>query len=236
MNIADLVVTSGLIAHKGPTSVPQLIQVTAHTENIESGILDLTWQSVETDGSVTTSFATAKLIFGDSLAWMASWSPMAHLVQHRIDMLQQMAANGQANRLSRNMAYTLFANNLVDYADKYRGMQSVVIDGLEAFAEVQLSTKDDGAKFMVPPYFIDSVAHLAGFIMNCSDSIDTQKNYCVTSGWQSMRFAQKLVPGARHRSYVKMIPTATDPTVFLGDVYILSAEDNQIIGMVGGIQ
>jgi monodictyphenone polyketide synthase len=236
MNMADLVVTSGLIAHKGPTTVPQLIQVTAQTEDIETGVLDLTWQRVANDGTADEPFATAKLIFGDSQAWLASWSPMAHLVQHRIEMLEQMAAKGQANRLSRNMAYTLFADKLVDYADKYRGMQSVVIDGLEAFAEVQLTTKDSGAKFMVPPYFIDSVAHLAGFIMNCSDSMDTQKNYCVTSGWKSMMFAQKLVPGGRYRSYVKMIPTATDPTVFLGDVYIMSAEDNQIVGMVGGIQ
>lgn len=42
-----------------------------------------------------------------------------------------------------------------------------------------------------------------------------------------MRFAQKLVFGARYRSYIKMIPTAADPTVFLGDTYILSAEDNK---------
>lgn len=125
MNMADLVVTSGLIAHKGPTSVPQLIQVTAHTEDIETGVLDLTWQNVGTDGSAAASSATAKLIFGDSRAWITSWSPMAYLVQHRIEMLQQIAANGQASRLSRKMAYTLFANNLVDYADKYRGMQSV---------------------------------------------------------------------------------------------------------------
>ena len=235
MDIVDLVVTSGLIAHKGPTSVPQLIQVTAHTDNIETRTLDLTWQTVEFDGSVAAPFATANIVFGDSNNWTSLWSPMVHLVQHRIEMLEALAAQGQANRQSRNMAYTLFANNLVDYADKYRGMQSVVIDGFEAFAEVQLSTKEDGARFMVPPYFIDSVAHLAGFVMNCSDSMDTQKNYCVTSGWKSMRFAEPLIAGARYRSYVKMIPTKDDPSVFLGDVYILNAEHNTIVGMVGGI-
>ena len=235
MDVADLVVTSGLIAHKGSTSVPQLIQVTARTANIETGVLDLTWQNVEPDNSVSAPFATAKIVFSDSMQWISSWSPMAHLVQHRIEMLETLAAQGQANRLSRNMAYTLFANNLVDYADKYRGMQSVVMDGLEAFAEVQLSTNEDGAKFTVPPYFIDSVAHLAGFIMNCSDSMDTQKNYCVTSGWKSMRFAEPLVAGARYRSYVKMILTKEDLSVFLGDVYILNAEHNTIVGMVGGI-
>lgn len=112
-------------------------------------------------------------------------------------------------------------------------MKSVVMHELEAFADVQLTTKESGV-WTVPPYFIDSVAHLAGFIMNCSDAIDTQNNYCVTPGWNSMRFARPLVPGAKYRSYVKMIPAAEDPTVYFGDVYIM--QDNVIIGMVGGIQ
>jgi iterative type I PKS product template protein len=235
MDITNLVVTKGLIAQKGSTTTPQLIQVTAKTASIESGILDLTWQTVDCDGSASEPFATANIVFGESQQWLSSWSPMAHLVLHRIEMLETLAAQGKANRLSNNMAYTLFANNLVDYSEKYRGMQSVVMHDLEAFAEVQLSTKDDGAKFTVPPYFIDSVAHLAGFIMNCSDSIDTQQNYCVTSGWQSMRFAEPLTAGSRYRSYVKMIPTAEDSSVYLGDVYILRAEDNVVVGMVGGI-
>ncbi len=131
------------------------------------------------------------------------------------------------------MAYLLFANNLVDYANKYRGMHSVVLHGLEAFADVVLST-EKGGSWTVPPYFIDSVAHLAGFIMNVSDAMDTKNNFCVTPGWRSMRFAKPLVAGAKYRSYVKMIPTAEDPSVYLGDVYIL--QDNVIIGMVGGIQ
>ena len=88
MDMADLVVTSGLIAHKGSTSVPQLIQVTARTANIETGVLDLMWQNVEPDSSVSAPFANAKIVFGDSKQWISSWSPMAHLVQHRIEMLK----------------------------------------------------------------------------------------------------------------------------------------------------
>ncbi|KAK4496177.1 hypothetical protein PRZ48_012157 [Zasmidium cellare] len=235
MDIMNLAVTSALIAQKGSTTRPQLIQVTASTSDIDAGILDLTWQNVDAEGNALESFATASVILGDAAQWLSSWSPMAHLVQHRIESLEALAAQGLANRLSRSMAYWLFAKNLVDYADKYRGMQSVVLNDLEAFAEVTLSEKEDGGKFTVPPYFIDSVAHLAGFIMNCSDALDTNNNYCVTSGWESMRFAEPLVAGQRYKSYVKMIPTKKDPAVYLGDVYILRAEDNVIVGMVGGI-
>jgi monodictyphenone polyketide synthase len=232
MNVANLVVTKGLVAQSNITT-PQLIQVTASTANIHSGEVDLTWHEVDNDGGVHGPLATAKLLYGNPSDWLSTWSPMAHLIHGRIDSLQRLAAEGKANRFSGKMAYTLFASNLVDYSEKYRGMQSIVMNELEGFADVQLTTKESGV-WTVPPYFIDSVAHLAGFIMNCSDAMDAQKTYCVTPGWKSMRFAKPLLPGAKYRSYVKMIPTAEDPNAFFGDVYIM--QDDVIVGMVGGIE
>lgn len=232
MSISNLVVTKGLVAQTNK-KIPQLFRVTAATTNIASGIVELTWQNVDNDGNVDQPFATANICYGDATEWLSSWAPIAHLVLSRIDALEQLATQGKASRFSRNMAYTLFASNLVTYAEKYRGMQSVVMQDLEGFANVQLTTKESGV-WTVPPYFIDSVAHLAGFIMNCSDAMDTQNNYCVTPGWGSMRFAKPLVPGAKYISYVKMIPTSEDPTIYFGDVYIL--QDDAIIGVVNGIQ
>jgi monodictyphenone polyketide synthase len=232
INIANLVVVKGLVAQKD-TKVPQLIRVSASTEDINSGKVDLTWNNVHLDGLVEDPFATANIYFGDSAEWLQSWIPATHLVQGRIQELERLATIGIANRFSRNMAYRLFANNLVDYAEKYRGMQTVVLHELEAFADIKLTTEKGGV-WTVPPYFIDSVAHLAGFTMNVSDSIDTDANFCVTPGWNSMRFARPLQPGAKYRSYVKMIPTAEDTSVYLGDVYIL--QNDIIIGLVGGIR
>ena len=232
MNVANLHVTKGLVAQRD-TKLPQLIQVSASTSDYKSNKASLTWCNVDDDGNAQEPFATATILFGDNTDWLASWAPMAHLIQGRVDALCDLAAQGNASRFTRNMAYNLFASNLVDYADKYRGMHSVVMYGLEAFADVQLTTQESGT-WTVPPYFIDSVAHLAGFIMNCSDAMDAKNNYCVTPGWKSMRFAKPLVPGARYRSYVKMIPTIEDPKCYLGDVYIM--QDDVIVGMVGGIE
>ena len=232
MDIANLVVTKGLVAQSN-TKVPQLIRITAETMDIRSSPVNLTWHNVDNDGNPSEPIATATLSYANSTDWISSWSPMNHLIQSRIEDLKRMADAGEANRFSRNMAYTLFASNLVDYADKYRGMRSVVMHDLEAFAEVELTTKESGV-WTVPPYFIDSVAHLAGFIMNCSDTIDTRNNFCVTPGWNSMRFATPLTPGAKFCSYVKMIPTVEDPQIYLGDVYVL--QDDAIVGMVGGIK
>lgn len=232
MNIANLEVQKGLVA-QSDTKTPQLIQVSATTTDINSGIVDLEWYNVAEDGQINEPFATANIYYGDSNEWLESWKPIKHLVEGRIDSLEKMAEEGTANRFSHSMAYTLFANNLVDYADKYRGMQAVVMNEFEATAEVTL-TKEKGGIWTVPPFFIDSVAHLAGFIMNVSDASDTANSFCVTPGWKTMRFAKPLVAGGKYRSYVKMIPIEDDPSVYLGDVYVM--EDGVVMGMVGGIK
>ncbi|KFZ09857.1 hypothetical protein V501_05457 [Pseudogymnoascus sp. VKM F-4519 (FW-2642)] len=232
VNFANLVVTKGLVAQTS-NKTPQLFRVTAVTTDVRSGVVDLTWQNVDNDGYAHEPFATANIVYGDASEWISSWASLGHLIHGRIEALERLATEGKANRFSRNMAYTIFGSNLVDYAEKYRGMQSVVMHELEGFADVQLTTKESGV-WTVPPYFIDSVVHLAGFIMNCSDAIDTKNNYCVTPGWNSMRFAKPLLPAAKYRSYVKMIPTVEDPTIYNGDVYIM--QDDTIMGVVGSIQ
>ncbi|KAJ0107113.1 polyketide [Diaporthe amygdali] len=231
MDVRGLNVLKGLVSQKY-IKTPQLVRVSAEITDIDSGVAQLKWYNVTPTGDVEDPFASAELRFGQAKAWLDSWSPMTHLIQSRIEALEQMSVRGEATRFSHNMAYRLFANNLVDYASKYRGMQSVVLHELEAFAEVTLSHEKAGS-WTIPPQYIDSVAHLAGFIMNCSDAMDTQNNFCVTPGWKSMRFATKFEAGAKYRSYVKMIPTAEDPSVFMGDVYIL--QNDAIVGMVGGI-
>ncbi|KAI1116521.1 putative polyketide synthase, partial [Nemania sp. NC0429] len=234
VNITNLVVVKGLVANSKPTAPPQLIQVFVDTDDIQSNTAQLSWYNVDNStGKADQPFATAALVYESPQAWLSSWVPATHLVLGRIEELRRLAESGIANKFSRSMAYLLFANNLVDYSDKYRGMQSVTIHGLEAFADVQLTT-EKGGSWTVPPYFIDSVCHLAGFVMNVSDAVDAKANFCVTPGWGSMKFAKPLVAGEKYRSYVKMIPTADDPSIYLGDIYILQAE--MIIGMVGAIQ
>lgn len=115
-------------------------------------------------------------------------------------------------------------------------MQSVVLHDLEAYADITLTTGATGGTWTVPPFFIDSVCHLAGFVMNISDAIDTRTNFCVTPGWGSLRLAQPLVAGGRYRSYVRMIPDVANPTVYHGDVYVLQQNggegDGEIVGVM----
>ena len=223
MNITKLEVLQGLIANND-TSKPQLIHIKALTD-LRKSHTTLKWYSA----GDADYFASATVEYGNNDIWLADWDRIAHLVSSRIESLEQMERDGSASKLSRNMAYRLFAN-LVDYSEKYRGIQSVIISGLEAVADVKLAEHSSGS-WTIPPYFIDSVCHLAGLIMNGGDASETREHFYVTPGWDSMRFTCSFVPGGRYRSYVKMRPT--QPGFWAGDLYILQGD--VIVGMVGGI-
>lgn len=127
------------------------------------------------------------------------------------------------------MAYTLFK---VNYADRYRGMDAVILDGYGDSAEVTL-TADEGGIWHTPGHWIDSVAHIAGFIVNGSDASNTADYFFATPSREGMHFVQPLEPGAHYHNYIKILPTG-EKGCWAGDVYIL--QDDTVVGMVGQIQ
>ncbi|DAA75798.1 TPA_exp: putative Polyketide synthase [Trichophyton benhamiae CBS 112371] len=232
MNLTDVEVLHAQVASKTKGSVQPLV-LRAHL-NLSTNSMSLSWFNAdgETGECAAESFASAMIRFEDPVAWRKEWARLAHLVRGRIEVLEQRASEGKASRLSKPLAYALF-KNVVDYADRYRGMDSVVLDELEAMAEVTLVPERYGT-WHTPPHWIDSVSHLAGLVMNGSDASNTRDYFFVTPGCDSFRLLKKLEPGARYRSYVRMFPLPEDPNMHGGDVYILQGEE--IVGMVGMIR
>nr|QNT61260.1 polyketide synthase [Chrysosporium merdarium] len=229
VNVTKLEVVEAVVARKDK-SRPQYIQISA-TADLSKSCTQLRWYMVDEYGQVADhTFATATVEYGDTETWLNEWAPNAHLVASRIDMLDRLADDGVANRLTRDLVYLLF-NNLVDYSEKYRGMHSVVLHGMEATGSVVLA-QEVGGTWTVPPHHIDSIIHLAGFIVNGGTSVDNKNNFFVTPGWKSLRFAKPLVPGGRYRTYVRMTPSS-EAGYFSGDVYLL--EGSEVIGLCGGM-
>ncbi|KAJ6157962.1 ketoacyl-synt-domain-containing protein [Penicillium chermesinum] len=133
---------------------------------------------------------------------------------------------------AKSLAYALF-KNVVDYADRYRGMERVVIHDHEAFADITLTDERHGT-WHTPPHWIDSVSHLAGLVMNGSDASNTRDYFYVTPGCQSFRLLEPLKPGARYRNYVRMFPLPDEPHMYAGDLYIL--REDQIVGMISQLK
>jgi len=148
-------------------------------------------------------------------------------------MLQSGVTDERTHLIKRRMAYKLFSS-VVEYDTKYQGMQEVLLDSehLEASAKVKFQTTEDDGKFCFSPFWIDSLGHLAGFVMNGNDSVDSKVQVFVNHGWDSMRCAQEFSPDKQYRTYVRM--QNIGGTMHSGDVYIF--DDDVVVGVYQGVK
>ncbi|KAL8783768.1 MAG: hypothetical protein Q9213_004384 [Squamulea squamosa] len=228
MNVCNMEVSKPFIAE--PTAKGQIIRLSA-TAHLATNRADLIFSSGS--GKSIVEHAKCHVEYGSGATWLAEWQRNAYLIRGRIDSLQKAAYAGTAHRMLRGMAYKLFAA-FVDYDAKYRGMEEVILDSpeLEGTSHVVFQTSKNDGNWVCSPYHIDSVAHLAGFIVNANDTLDSTKQVYISHGWETMRFAEPLQATKSYRSYVKMQPAG--PNMVSGDVYILDGD--RIIGLVGALK
>lgn len=141
MNVCNLEVYHAQVASKAKDS-SQLLELQAELD-ADTQYMTLAWFDFCDSERAAELFATAGVSFEDPVAWEYEWARSAHLVLGRIQSIQRMAAAGEASRISKGMAYKLF-KNFVDYADRYRGIDSLVLDGHEAYADITLSSERHG--------------------------------------------------------------------------------------------
>ena len=233
MNVAGMECPAPLILKNVKKPEKQVIEIETNVD-VMSRKATVT---ISTPGKSKTVHGHCTVIFENSQNWVTEWERRAFLVQTRIDMLKMKMDAGDAHKLQRGMAYKLFAA-LVQYSDKFRGMKEVVLDSanLEASSNVQFQAGPLDGDFFCSPYFIDSVAHLAGFIMNANDEVDSKTQVYISHGWESMKFAKPLEHDGKYYSYVKMMPHGGPGSKMVaGDVFVFD-ENNDIIGVVGGLK
>ncbi|EUC49768.1 hypothetical protein COCMIDRAFT_1596 [Bipolaris oryzae ATCC 44560] len=233
LNVCSMEVTKTLIPQYPPPVTGQHLQIEGNAD-LEASQVKITFRTVSADGSkILAEHAVGIVKYEDVNAWKEEWGRIQYMVQSQIDMLQQKLATGAAHKVLRGMAYKLF-KALVTYADNYRGMEEVILDGkqTEATASVQFQTTPADGEFLCSPYWIDSLAHLSGFIVNASDHLDSENSVYISHGWGSIKIAGKLSPEKKYRSYVRMQPAPGNISV--GDVYIMDGAE--IIGMVMGLK
>ncbi|GFF28250.1 conidial yellow pigment biosynthesis polyketide synthase [Aspergillus udagawae] len=228
MDFGQVRVFQGLIPRKDQ-SQPQWVRMRMQAD-LQRMAMQLSLYHLLDDTSQTPEekLASGFVTCGDRESWQDEWAGYAYLVTTRIATLHQMADHGQASRVSRDLVYTLF-KNIVDYSELYRGIQSAVLHGLEAVADVILAPSHDG-RWTAPPHHIDPITHVAGLVLNAGHATDHHNTIYVMDGWKSMRFAEELVPGELYRSYVKMNPARNCSGFFFGDVYVLRGD--RVIGNV----
>ena len=217
MDVCDMEIFQPLIAKSDSST--QSVLVTA--ERVPgSGLVELRFSSQDDSGS--KEHAHCKVKSGDGKEWMGTWAESANAVEERINVLQQSAKDGKADKILKRMVYRLF-QAVVNYDDPYHTLEEVAMDcdNHEATARVKFQTVADRS-FVYCPYWIDSIAQLGGFILNGNPTTPEDQVY-LSHGWGSMRIVGRLSDVQSYRSYVHMQPTGTRG-VLMGNVYMFDEE------------
>ena len=232
LNCANLKVDRPLIASSDSSS--QLLRVLASAD-WHLGEVSLTLFSVSNESQKIADHAncTVKITRAPPVLWRQDWSGLNHLIQGRISSLRKSVDEGDSHKLKRGLTYKLFGS-LVEYANEYQGMQEVIFssEALEATAQVNFQT--DAGGFSWNPCWIDSLGHIAGFIMNSTDSEHSKDHVFVNHGWNGMRCAEKIERNKTYQTYNKMIPRDEQGSMYSGDTYIL--EDGVIVAIFEGVK
>ena len=233
LDLSDIEVHKPLIL-SGMGEQPVFIKA---TKDANSNSVSLTISSIAQDRTdqAETVHVTCNIHYGSSSKWMSQWAKQKYLIQSRIDSLQQASLEGDVHRLKRGMAYKLFAG-FVDYSQPFQGMQEVLMDSeqLEGSAQIRCQPVPTGQDSMYPPYWIDGLIHLSGFILNVSEAIPDDIVY-ISHGWGSMRIVSPFSEQGNYRAYVRMQDSGKKD-IMSGDVYVLDQDKNCVIAVVEDVK
>ncbi|KAF2109358.1 PKS16 protein [Lophiotrema nucula] len=227
MDVADMEVMKPLVANSSLTE--QILFVTAHKKE-KFGIVYIEFSSEL--GATRTQHATCTVSFGNRKQWVSEWHRQKYLIDGRIERLK-FTVDGVSHRIMGKLVYKLFST-LVNYSERYQGLKKVYLDSeaFEAVGVVKASPAVTGEAFHFSPYWIDSLLHLSGFVLNGSDRTPEDAVY-ISHGWKSLRLPTKLDPDRSYQTYVRMQPLESEQ-IMAGDVYIL--EDDSIVGLCVGLK
>ncbi|KAJ5536487.1 hypothetical protein N7513_009673 [Penicillium frequentans] len=225
-DVCEVVVPKPLIAKGGQ----QLFRVSATTNWAEEKAQVKVW-SVTPEGKKILDHATCVIKFFDTHMAAEEWKRHTYLIKRSIQHLQESTESGGAHRMKRGMVYKLFSA-LVDYDENYKSIQEVILDSEQHEATALVKFAAPPGDFHRNPFWIDSIGHLSGFIMNASDGIDSKNQVFVNHGWDSMRCLKKFDPSVTYRTYVRMQPWKD--SIYAGDVYLFEGEN--IVAVYGGVK
>ncbi|EED15857.1 hypothetical protein TSTA_009770 [Talaromyces stipitatus ATCC 10500] len=111
-------------------------------------------------------------------------------------------------------------------------MQEVTLDSDEHEATTRVEFQVDDCGFRLNPCWVDSLGHIAGFIMNASDATPTKPQIFINHGWDQMCCAIEFEKGVQYHVYKRM--QLENGTTYAGDTYIF--KDNSLVAIYEGIR
>ncbi|KAL9594396.1 MAG: hypothetical protein Q9219_007055 [cf. Caloplaca sp. 3 TL-2023] len=232
LDVGHVRIEKPLIAR--PDETTQRFRISA-TATWSSQLIAMVIYSVDGNGRRTITHARLEVHVTRQQRWLDEWKRNTHLIMARVDALDRsvhdQTDDANSHLIKRGMAYKLFGA-FVEYGKEYQGMAEVVLDSnrLEAVATIEFAVDKQG--FYLNPKWIDSLGHIAGFIMNANDGVDSRTQVFINHGWERMRFGEMPQMGRRYRAYNRM--QLVEKTTYAGDTYIL--DDGRIVAIFEGVK
>ena len=154
------------------------------------------------------------------------------------DSISQLQKSGTAEKLMSKRAYGLFAL-VVHYADFLQGMTTILLDGTQAVAEVDIPLRDLGANESTVTQACDTVAldvfiQVVGLLINSSDMVTKEEVYVATGvDHTSMSSGCDLHNCKSWTVYTKFKPMGNDRAA--GDIFVLT-RDGALVMTITGVQ
>lgn len=227
MDLSAMEVFRPLIVDK---ETSQVLKVSASRKPGEQ-VVQIKISSQDKKGS--QEHANCTVMYGDGQQWIDEWQMNAYLVQSRVEQLMKPVNGVVVHRLLKEMIYRQF-QTVVTYSKEYHNIDELFMDCElnETAANIRFQPTAENGKFIYSPYWIDTVAHLAGFVLNASTKTPADTVF-ISHGWQSFRIAAPLSHEKTYRGYVRMQAVGTRG-VMAGDVYVLDGE--QVVVVCKGIK
>lgn len=213
-----------------PDASSQLLRVSAEA-NWPKNEIALAFFSVNPDGRKLAEHASCTIKITQGQTWLHAWKRNAYLILSRVSFLVDTVDRGTAHKLKRGLAYKLFSS-LVDYSRDYQGMEEVILnsESLEATAQVRFQVNHEG--FDWNPCWIDSLGHIAGFIMNGNENIYAKDQVFINHGWDTMRCAKMVEHGKTYTTYNRM--QLESGTMYVGDTYVFDGQE--VVAIFEGVR
>ena len=227
MDITDMEILAPVILELSEEPKPQRLRISAV---LTQGQVCIQFSDKAVTDPTSTLYARCTVVLHDTAKMLRQWWRCKHLISSRISHLE---AKKGVHKLHRRIAYKLFGA-VVNYAERFHGMDQVLIDSerYEATAQVSFKANETVGNFFRSPYWIDSLMQLSGFVMNANETVDTNDMVYISNGWESMQIACQLSSRKVYTVYVNMQPS--QDTIYSGDMYIL--DEGEVVCVTMGIK
>lgn len=218
MDLSAMEIFRPLIVNGAKTD--QVLKVSASRKPNERAV-KITISSRDPKGS--QEHAQCTIQYGNGAEWIQKWQKNSYLVQSRVDQLINSARSTQVHRLLKEMIYRQF-QTVVTYSEPYHQIEELYMDCElnESVAMISFQPTAQYGNFTYSPYWLDTVAHHGGFVLNANVKTPEDTVY-ISHGWESFRIAAPLSEGKPYKAYVRMQPTGSRG-VMAGDMYIFDEE------------